>query len=505
MKYLKKASILLLFWVIAISSYAQTDSLTPAQMSQLAWDYCYGNNGKLQNFDEAVKWAKQATEKGDAKGTYILGICYYIGRGVPQNYAEAAKWIKQSAEQGFTNAQEFLASLYQNGEGVEQSYKEAAQWYIKAAEKGNVTAQYNLAIYYDNGYGVNKNYAEAAKWYRKAAEQGDALAQCNLGHLYYDGEGVEQNFEKAVYWYKKSAESGVAEAQYNLGICYIKGEGVQQNIDLATKWINEAAKKNHKEAIDAQKVLAQMASVNALAPNYTADNINNVPNNMPQQPLSQQQGTQPTPLEKRPLEKQPLKPLGNNSLGSSQEESFSDRTAKAIGDTFTKTTDHVVSVFGQAIESGLSMTGYPYLSANLGASRMFGEFFRLKACLGGLAGYELYGGVGKDWMFNGKNKDKLAWHAGIGYYMAIDENKEFTMGITYSENPIEEGGALGMDLAYTYYLPSTKNILGFFGGAGFGIGNLKEALKSKEGEEFKGTFIWDISIGISIKLFANKN
>ena len=149
--------------------------------------------------------------------------------------------------------------------------------------------------------------------------------------------------------------------------------------------------------------------------------------------------------------------------------------------------------------------GYPYLATSFGLSKLYGEYVRLKASLGKYAGYTLYGGIGKDWLFNGDNKDKLSWHVGLGYYLVPDDGHEVTLGIAYSETSVVEGGALSFDIGYSYFFPFTNERVGVFAGTGIGIGNLKEALNSKEGEEFKGKFIWDISIGISIKLFAGNN
>lgn len=163
------------------------------------------------------------------------------------------------------------------------------------------------------------------------------------------------------------------------------------------------------------------------------------------------------------------------------------------------------SSMGQMAYSGMrySAVGYPNLTFNLGTSHMYGEFARLKACLGNAGGFILYGGVGKDWIFNSDNKDKLSWHGGLGYYgiWGDDDEQEFNMGVTFSETPVCPGYALSLDLSYNYYFGDSTRF-GVFGGLGLGIGNLKEAFKTKEGEKFGGKFVWDITLGIAIKLFA---
>lgn len=151
------------------------------------------------------------------------------------------------------------------------------------------------------------------------------------------------------------------------------------------------------------------------------------------------------------------------------------------------------------------VAGYPCMALELGLSRMYGEFARLRWCTGGDFGFQLYGGVGKDWVFDGDNKDKLSWHAGLGYYAVggYDENQQFDFGVTVSETPVVAGLALSFDFGYHYFVGSTKRF-GFFGGAGFGVGNIKECCKERpQGEKFPGKFVWDVEAGICIKVFAD--
>ncbi|MBR6339685.1 MAG: hypothetical protein IKR63_06135 [Alloprevotella sp.] len=176
-----------------------------------------------------------------------------------------------------------------------------------------------------------------------------------------------------------------------------------------------------------------------------------------------------------------------------------------LGQKIIGTLDNVKGAFERAVDNGkgFRIAGYPYLSTTFGVSRMYGEFARVKVCFGSYAGYMMYGGVGKDWVFKGKNKEQLAWHAGCGYYVSPDGDgeHEVTMGVCYSQNPICEGGSINFDLGYTYFIPALKNRLGIFAGAGFGIGNLKYAFDNDN--HFDGKFLWDVGIGISIKIFAN--
>ena len=65
-------------------------------------------------------------------------------------------------------------------------------------------------------------------------------------------------------------------------------------------------------------------------------------------------------------------------------------------------------------DRGFCRKGVPYLGLDLGASVFYGEFARLIFATGNVSGFYLYGGVGRDIIFDRKNSDRLLWHAGAG-------------------------------------------------------------------------------------------
>ena len=81
------------------------------EYNSLGNDYYYGQNGKPQDYAEAVKWYRKAAEQGYARAQYNLGVCYGNGKGVPKNRAEAVKWFRKAAEQGHERAKENLKEL----------------------------------------------------------------------------------------------------------------------------------------------------------------------------------------------------------------------------------------------------------------------------------------------------------------------------------------------------------------------------------------------------------
>lgn len=176
-------------------------------------------------------------------------------------------------------------------------------------------------------------------------------------------------------------------------------------------------------------------------------------------------------------------------------------TIGALGDTYNETGNKVKRYMGIEAE------GYPNLQLQVGASRAYGEFARLKWCIGGTTGYVLQGGIGKDLIFNMDNSGKTSWHAGMGYYISEQGCFDTTFGLNYAETPVTEGGSLNFDLYYTYFFNRGRFCrcrrqyshdrwpYGIFFGGSLGIGNLKGMDKDE-----KGKFIWDIQVGITIAL-----
>lgn len=199
----------------------------------------------------------------------------------------------------------------------------------------------------------------------------------------------------------------------------------------------------------------------------------------------------------------PNSSYNDNSGGYDNYDNYDD-SKPAGASTIENTTRNITNASNEFANRGMGIpaVGYPNMSLNFGASRVYGEFVRIKGCLGEAGGYTLYGGIGKDWLFDGDNSDKLSWHVGMGYYgvFGYDQNQEFDWGVTFSETPACEDFALCMDLLYTYYFGRSKRF-GLFGGAGIGVGKIKDPWDENE---FDGKFLWDVQIGFSLKLFGSE-
>ena len=142
---------------------------------------------------------------GNSLAMNSLGWCYYRGNGVEQDFVEAVKWFRNAADRGNVRAMNNLGWCYYRGEGVEQDFVEAVKWWRNAADRGDVNTMNNLGLCYFCGNGVEKNFEEAVKWFRNAADRGNAAAMRNLGLCYLRGNGVKKDADTGLWWYRRSA------------------------------------------------------------------------------------------------------------------------------------------------------------------------------------------------------------------------------------------------------------------------------------------------------------
>lgn len=130
-----------------------------------------------------------------------------------KNYALALKEVMPLAKKGHADAQHLLGLMYYMGRGVARDYKQALTWHRKAAMQGKADAQYVVGAMYYTGNAVPQDHKTAISWFRKAAEQGHAEAQHALGLMYrYHAAGLPQDMVLAYMLWNLAAASGNANA-----------------------------------------------------------------------------------------------------------------------------------------------------------------------------------------------------------------------------------------------------------------------------------------------------
>lgn len=156
-----------------------------------------------------------------------------------KNYAVALKEIRPLAQAGNVDAEHLMGLMYYMGRGVPQDYKAALEWHRKAALKGKADAQYVVGAMYYTGNAVIQDQKQAVGWFRKAAEQGHAQAQQVLGLMYrYHMGGVPQDNVIAYMLWNLAAANGSANAaeQRSQVVKIMTQEQVEEGQALSAAW-----------------------------------------------------------------------------------------------------------------------------------------------------------------------------------------------------------------------------------------------------------------------------
>ena len=156
-----------------------------------------------------------------------------------KNYALAYKEILPLAKTGNADAQHLLGLMYYMGRGLPQDYKQAMFWHRKAAEQGKADAQYVVGAMYYTGNAVLQDHKQAVSWFRKAAEQNHAEAQQVLGLMYrYHMGGVQQDNVIAYMLWNLAAANGNSNAadQRAAVVRKMTHEQVEEGQALSAKW-----------------------------------------------------------------------------------------------------------------------------------------------------------------------------------------------------------------------------------------------------------------------------
>jgi len=156
-----------------------------------------------------------------------------------KNYAVAYREIAPLAKAGNADAQHLLGLMYYMWRGVPQDYKQALEWHRKAALQGKADAQYVVGAMYYTGNAVIQDHKEAVIWFRKAAEQGHAEAQQVLGLMYrYHIGGMPQDNVIAYTLWNLAAAGGSSNAaeQRALVVKIMTQEQIEEGQALSAAW-----------------------------------------------------------------------------------------------------------------------------------------------------------------------------------------------------------------------------------------------------------------------------
>ena len=101
-----------------------------------------------RNYSRALKEITPLARAGHAASQHLLGLMYYMGRGVARDYRQAMQWHRKAADQGHADAQYVVGAMFYTGNSVPPDHQQAVAWFRRAAEKGHAEAQHALALMY---------------------------------------------------------------------------------------------------------------------------------------------------------------------------------------------------------------------------------------------------------------------------------------------------------------------------------------------------------------------
>lgn len=88
----------------------------------------------------AAKLFKMAANEDYIPGSYGLGLCYLLGRGVDKDVTKGSQLVFFAAQDGYVDAEYTLGIMYRDGLGMPKNINEAKSWLGKAAAKGHKKA-----------------------------------------------------------------------------------------------------------------------------------------------------------------------------------------------------------------------------------------------------------------------------------------------------------------------------------------------------------------------------
>jgi uncharacterized protein len=143
--------------------------------------------------------------QGDIRAQVSLAVRYRDGKGVGQSYAEAMRWAHQAADRGDAAAQDFVGFAFLRGDCVTRS-PEIAVGYFRAAADESATAAYNLAQCCFAAQGMGQDVPRALELWKSAADRGNGRAASTAAMVFLAGEGVPANPAEARRLAERAAE-----------------------------------------------------------------------------------------------------------------------------------------------------------------------------------------------------------------------------------------------------------------------------------------------------------
>jgi TPR repeat protein len=193
------------------------------------------------DLDQAVNFYQLAVAANNVPACSNLGFCHFQGYGTEQNYATAVAFFQRGSDLDCVESTFMLAICFELGRGVKEDLAMANKLYRKLANMNlvdgavsdNCAIMVAKAVCHQRGFGVPPSATNALARLHQAVAgvTSDAnldaelllhfaciWAMFKLGELYWNGAGVPVDANKAVVWFDRAAQLGHLDAQAYLSV-----------------------------------------------------------------------------------------------------------------------------------------------------------------------------------------------------------------------------------------------------------------------------------------------
>lgn len=192
----------------------------------------------VEDYREAFKYLKLASEKGWLDADFLLAQMYRDGNGVDRSIEDYEKRLIYAAEGGHAKAMSALAEAYLDGKYIQKDNEKAFQWYMRSASSGNMKSQYQVAVMLSSGIGCEKDEEAAKQWFARysstALNDSRKIAMDTMKSRRIDID-ISNDMLKAM------SKSFHPQSMVSLASKYESGNGFKKNTDAAVSLLEKAS------------------------------------------------------------------------------------------------------------------------------------------------------------------------------------------------------------------------------------------------------------------------
>jgi TPR repeat protein len=120
--------------------------------SYLAHHLYFGLGAEI-DYGRAFFWAEQSVRRQEELGYFIMGLCFFHGRGTSKNYESARVFLEKSAQPYRDSALCALGDIYAQGLGVPADIEKGCSYYLELKKRNAAAGYSRLAQYKKSPFG----------------------------------------------------------------------------------------------------------------------------------------------------------------------------------------------------------------------------------------------------------------------------------------------------------------------------------------------------------------